>query len=215
MAHSSKRPLEGKYSTYIRKQCEFNFKPSLILWSRLNLPSANPHVITPDASRASTPVGNTETFHPSYPSVTPGNSILLPIGKVPGYLDATLKALMLLTEPRTSFITSVSIPLTLRTMNQSGVIFLDFFRYWLPDLLKHKYVALRFLPQESYEQLAPMVVPPTPQVVTRVFMLFRGVSSADLELWQSASALASTAAADDACDIIGAHCRCRCSTGIR
>jgi hypothetical protein len=39
-----------------------------------------------------------------------------------------------------------------------------------------------------------MVVSPTPDVVTRVFMLFRGIASADLELWQSASALAPTAA---------------------
>jgi hypothetical protein len=40
-----------------------------------------------------------------------------------------------------------------------------------------------------------MVVCPAPDVVTRVFMLFRGVASADVELWQSASAL--TSAVDD------------------
>jgi hypothetical protein len=65
-------------------------------------------------------------------------------------------------------------------------------RYWLPDLLKHEYVALRFLAQESYEHAAPILVSPTPDVVTRVFMLFRGVASANVERWQSASALAST-----------------------
>jgi hypothetical protein len=83
--------------------------------------SVSPHVITPDVSRTSTPVGNAETFDPSRPSVTPGNSILLPIGKIPGYLDAALKALALHTEARTSFITSVSILLTLKTMYQRGI----------------------------------------------------------------------------------------------
>jgi hypothetical protein len=83
--------------------------------------SVNPHVITPDVSRASTPVDNVETFDPSHPSVTPGNSILLPIGKVLSYLDATLKALTLHTEACTSFITSVSILLTLKTMYQRGI----------------------------------------------------------------------------------------------
>jgi hypothetical protein len=64
-------------------------------------------------------------------------------------------------------------------------------------LLKHEYVALRFLAQESYERAAPMRVSPTPDIVTRVFMLFRGVAAADVELWQSASALAPTVAAPD------------------
>ncbi|KAI0246381.1 hypothetical protein BJV78DRAFT_1255092 [Lactifluus subvellereus] len=143
---------------------------SYLYWEAI----AKSHLVTPDASRASTPVGDAETFDPSRPSVSPGDSILLPISKVPGYLDAALKALTLHTEARTSFIT-----------------------YWLPDLLKHEYVALRFLAQESYEQAAPMRVSPTPDVVTRVFMLFRGVAAADVELWQSASALAPTVAAPD------------------
>jgi hypothetical protein len=73
--------------------------------------------MTPDASRAATPVGDMEVFDPSRPSVSPVNSILLPIGKVPGYLDAALKALTLHTEARTSFITFVSILLTLMTRN--------------------------------------------------------------------------------------------------
>jgi hypothetical protein len=65
--------------------------------------------MTPDTSRAATPMGDMEVFDPSRPSVSPGNSILLSIGKVPGYLDVALKALTLHTEARTSFITSVSI----------------------------------------------------------------------------------------------------------
>ncbi|KAI9442808.1 hypothetical protein F5148DRAFT_1256737 [Russula earlei] len=124
-------------------------------------------LVTPDGSRATTPVEDIETFDPSRPSVKPGESILLPIDKVPGYLDMVLKALALHTEARTSFVT-----------------------YWLPDLLKHKYIALRFLRQESYEKSARMRISPTPDVVTRVFMLFRGVASGDLGHWEEAAARA-------------------------
>ncbi|KAI9457658.1 hypothetical protein F5148DRAFT_341931 [Russula earlei] len=131
----------------------------------------SPKPVTPDSSRASTPIEDIKAFDPSRPSVNPADSVLLPIGKVAGYLDAALKALALHTEARTSFIT-----------------------YWLPDLLKHENVALRFLPQASYERSVQMRVSPTPDVVTRVFMLFRGVAAGDLGLWRQAAV---RAAAED------------------
>jgi hypothetical protein len=133
--------------------------------------TANSRLVTPDASRATTPVEDIETFDPSRPSLSPGDSILLPIGKIPSYLDAALKALTLHTEARTSFIT-----------------------YWLPSLLKHEYIALRFISQSSYEKAARMRISPTPDVVTRVFMLFRGVRPDDVALWAPAAA---RAAAED------------------
>jgi len=52
-------------------------------------------------------VEDVEIFDPSHPSVNPGDSVLLPTGNVPGYLDIALKALSLNTEARTSFITYV------------------------------------------------------------------------------------------------------------
>ena len=61
-------------------------------------------------------------------------------------------------------------------------------RYWLPELLKHEYVALRFIPQDAYERAASLRVAPAPDVITRVFMLFRGVAAGDLGLWEAASA---------------------------
>jgi hypothetical protein len=61
-------------------------------------------------------------------------------------------------------------------------------RYWLPSLLKHKNIALQFLPQEVYEAAAPMNISPTPAVVTRVFMLFRGVEDDKLSEWEEARA---------------------------
>jgi hypothetical protein len=71
-------------------------------------------------------------------------------------------------------------------------------------LLKHEYVA-----QESYEQAAPTVVSPTPDEVTHVFRLFCGVASADVELWQSGSAL--TSAVDDTIswkEVVGVDAAC-------
>jgi hypothetical protein len=61
--------------------------------------------VTPVASRSTTPIANIEAFDPARPSVDPGDSVLLPINKVPGYLDTVLKTLALHTEARTSFIT--------------------------------------------------------------------------------------------------------------
>jgi hypothetical protein len=54
-----------------------------------------------------------------------------------------------------------------------------------------------------------MVVCPTPDVVTHVFMLFCGVASADVELWESASAL--TSAVDDTTswtEVVGIDAAC-------
>jgi hypothetical protein len=77
------------------------------------------------------------------------------------------------------------------SLSLSRTVCLDWaVRYWLPDLLKHEYVALRFLPQVSYEKAAKMRVSPMPDVVTRVFMLFRGVAKEDSGLWNQAAARA-------------------------
>jgi hypothetical protein len=62
--------------------------------------------------------------------------------------------------------------------------------YWLPHFLEHKHIALRFIPQESFEHSAPLTITPTPDVITRVFMLFKGVSCEDLGRWTNAIARA-------------------------
>ncbi|KAH8986744.1 hypothetical protein EDB92DRAFT_1949022 [Lactarius akahatsu] len=134
---------------------------SYLYWEAI----ATPQPVTPGASRATTPIADIDTFDPARPSLNPGDSVLLPTSKVTGYLDLALKALTLHTEARTSFIT-----------------------YWLPDMLKHEYVALRFVAQDAYERAAPMRIAPAPDVVTRVFMLFRGVPVGDLGLWEAARA---------------------------
>jgi hypothetical protein len=54
-------------------------------------------------------------------------------------------------------------------------------------MLKHKYIALRFIPQSAFERSAPMDVVPKPDVVTRVFMLFKGVEEECVETeWSDA-----------------------------
>ncbi|KAH9043047.1 hypothetical protein EDB85DRAFT_1856101 [Lactarius pseudohatsudake] len=147
--------------------------------------------VTPGASRATTPLADIETFDPAHPSVKPGDSVLLPTSKVPGYLDVVLKALALHTEARTSFIT-----------------------YWLPDMLKYEYVALRFVAQEAYERAAPMHIAPAPDVVTRVFMLFRGVPVSDLGLWEAASARAGADGARSWADVVGVDAARAADSGL-
>ncbi len=108
-----------------------------------------------------------EYFDPSHPSLEPGQptTVLLPFVALLPYLDAALKTLTLHTSARNDFIT-----------------------YWLPALSRRPYVALRFLPQAAYERAAELNVTPTPDVVTRVFMLFRGLATeeAQSDLWSAA-----------------------------
>lgn len=54
-------------------------------------------------------------------------------------------------------------------------------------MLKHENIALRFLPQRSFERSAPLAVEPPPDVVTRVFMIFQGVPNKDRKKWLLAS----------------------------
>jgi hypothetical protein len=124
-------------------------------------------------------------FDPSNPTLTSGNSALLPFDKVTGYIDDALLALGLHTEARTSFITSVFLAGVYHALIIESLV-----RYWLPDLQKHKYLVLRFLPQSEYEAAAPMNVTPAPDVTTRVFMLFKGVDESELQSWESARAKA-------------------------
>ncbi|KAF6748197.1 ubiquitin-domain-containing protein [Ephemerocybe angulata] len=124
-------------------------------------------LLTPPASPRLSAVGldtsAERVFVPNRPIIEPANAIVLEVGKVASYLDSSLKALGLHVEARTSFIT-----------------------YWLPSLLKHKHIALRFLPQSTYEHAAPLEVDPAPDVVARIFMLFKGVQEKELGAWAGA-----------------------------
>ncbi|KAI0719874.1 hypothetical protein C8T65DRAFT_635464 [Cerioporus squamosus] len=107
-----------------------------------------------------------EHFDPAFPILEPHSptAVLLSFKDLLPYLDEALKSLTLHTSARNDFIT-----------------------YWLPKLSKKPYVALRFLPQAVYERAAQLDVTPVPDVVTRVFMLFRGVAAEDVDEWSGAS----------------------------
>ncbi|KAF7330055.1 Ubiquitin family protein [Mycena kentingensis (nom. inval.)] len=102
--------------------------------------------------------GTADAFRPALAqnAFKPQTSVALTIEEAPLYLDASLLELGLDTEARTSFIT-----------------------YWLPAMLEHQQILLSFLPQSAYEAAAPLSVDPKPDVVTRVFMIFRGPDAAE------------------------------------
>ncbi|KAF8594411.1 hypothetical protein BDV93DRAFT_481881 [Ceratobasidium sp. AG-I] len=127
-------------------------------------------LLSPAPSRPGSPNMNASTvaFDPSRPNINPHNAALLPFNNITAYLDDALLQLGLHTEARTSFIT-----------------------YWLPDMVEHKHIALRFVPQGEFEKAAPLSVLPKPDIVTRVFMLFRGVDETEIESWAPARAMAS------------------------
>ena len=106
----------------------------------------------------SPPLGSGESFDPAYPVLDCDNPtvVLLSLAELLPFLDGTLKKLSLHTAARDHFITC-----------------------WLPKLAKKPFVALRFLPQTMYERAATLEVRPAPEVLTRVLMLFRGVSTGD------------------------------------
>ncbi|KIY63108.1 hypothetical protein CYLTODRAFT_494168 [Cylindrobasidium torrendii FP15055 ss-10] len=87
--------------------------------------------------------------------------VALTIKDTPQYLDRALKDLGLNIEARASFIT-----------------------YWLPSFLKHENILLTFVSMDAYEKAAPLDVSPAPDVVTRVFMVFKRLCSEELDLWE-------------------------------
>ncbi|KAJ7129884.1 hypothetical protein C8R43DRAFT_896591 [Mycena crocata] len=119
--------------------------------------------ISPPASPIHAQAHPRKIFSPLTSDLNPTDSVLVRVSEITPYLDKVLLALGLHTEARTSFIT-----------------------YWLPSFLKHTHVALRFVPQEAYEVTATLDIDPAPDVVTRVFILFKGVPGDALDLWKEA-----------------------------
>ncbi|KAF7293242.1 p-loop containing nucleoside triphosphate hydrolase protein [Mycena chlorophos] len=130
---------------------------SYLFWEALtNLPSGQ---LSPPQSPV---LGASGAFRPALAkdAFQYATSVALDVPDVPLYLDAALLDLGLDTEARTSFIT-----------------------YWLPSFVRHEHVLLSFIPQSSYEAAAPLSITPSPDVVTRVFMIFRGIDEGQRGLW--------------------------------
>lgn len=93
---------------------------------------------------------------PEVVSVTPNDSALLPVESITRYLDSVLRTLRLPSEARNAFIT-----------------------YWLPLMLAGKApsIALRFVSQTNLAKFMTTTIDPIPDVVTRVFMFWKGVDA--------------------------------------
>ncbi|KAI0719183.1 hypothetical protein C8T65DRAFT_736878 [Cerioporus squamosus] len=134
---------------------------SYLFWEALSKVDARPSPpLSPVALNGVTTA--VEHFDPALPSLEPSSptAVILPFTHLLPYLDSVLKSLTLHVAARN-----------------------DFIAYWLPALSKKPYVAMRFLPQAAYERAAALEVIPAPDVVTRVFMLFRGVAEDEIGEW--------------------------------
>ncbi|KAF8215610.1 hypothetical protein K438DRAFT_1523318, partial [Mycena galopus ATCC 62051] len=116
---------------------------------------------SPPVSPTVNHITTTASFSPLTSDLVPCDSVLVAVSEITPYLDKVLLGLGLHIEARTSFIT-----------------------YWLPSLLKYSHVALRFVPQAAYETAASLDITPVPDVVTRVFMLFKGIPDDALGEWK-------------------------------
>lgn len=126
-------------------------------------------------------LNNTKITKPAQWDLRDFDSVVLPVHEVSAYLEKALTSLGLYTEARASFITYVLIYCysDLTWLFHHGLC-----RFWSPSFLKHNQIALRFIPQADYNRLAPLDINPEPDVVTRIFMLFKGVT--DPEAWPCA-----------------------------
>ncbi|ORY88603.1 hypothetical protein BCR35DRAFT_350845 [Leucosporidium creatinivorum] len=124
---------------------------------------------SPPFRRASTPPFRRLQPRPTLarPSLNRSNAALLPFTSFLSHLDKALTSLSLHTSARTDFVT-----------------------YWLPSFIRiherGQQIAFRFLEQEAYEQAARLEVEPKPDLVTRVFLLFKGVCEEESEGWRKA-----------------------------
>ncbi|KAH7904599.1 hypothetical protein BJ138DRAFT_1166267 [Hygrophoropsis aurantiaca] len=135
-----------------------------LFWETITNDTVSPETSSLDRLEDKRAKKSDEYFCPRTCDLSDTDSVVLSIDRVPMYLDKALQVLGLHTEARTSFIT-----------------------YWLPDIIKHTHVALRFIPQAAYERAAPLRISPQPNIVTRIFMLFKGVPEKDLSEWPGAA----------------------------
>ncbi|THH28592.1 hypothetical protein EUX98_g5598 [Antrodiella citrinella] len=88
------------------------------------------------------------------------NAVVVPVAEIIAYLNSSMKTLGVPVEARTSLL-----------------------RLWIPTFIRYEYIALRFLPQKLYGQAVFLTVRPKPNLIIRIFMLFRGLSGEDIKSW--------------------------------
>ncbi|GAA6019730.1 hypothetical protein JCM10207_009245 [Rhodosporidiobolus poonsookiae] len=124
-----------------------------------------PHLLG-DATTTPTPAP-TPAFNPALPVLDAATGCILPLALFLPYLDAALTRLTLHPAARAEFIA-----------------------WWLPSFerlhRRNLQIAFRFVPQADFAQAARLDVDPQPDVVTRVFLLFKGVEAGEAEGWRKA-----------------------------
>ncbi|PBK61515.1 hypothetical protein ARMSODRAFT_661904 [Armillaria solidipes] len=91
------------------------------------------------------------------------HAVVLSRGSVAPYLNRVLRTVGLGAEERACFISNN-----------------------LSSLVAKSYVALVFVPQALYDRQAPLKIQPTPDVVTRILMLYKGVPATHIGRWRNA-----------------------------
>ncbi|KAJ8291292.1 hypothetical protein OF846_005334 [Rhodotorula toruloides] len=118
-----------------------------------------------EAYKTTAPFPSHFAFDPSNPSLDASNGRALPFAAFLAHLDKTLAALSLHTAARNDFIT-----------------------YWLSHFNRIRdagqHIGFRFLAQSDYERAARLDVDPKPDVVSRVFLLFKGVDAVEASEWK-------------------------------
>ncbi|ELU39353.1 rhamnogalacturonase B [Rhizoctonia solani AG-1 IA] len=78
--------------------------------------------------------------------------------------------------------------------SQSVLLPFDKITGYIDDVLLalgfHLEARTSFITSEEYEKAAPLNITPAPEVITRVFMLFRGVEESQVEFWSDAAGMA-------------------------
>lgn len=111
------------------------------------------------------PLSEGDAFDPRASRMTLSNSLLLGFEECQTYLEQQLRLLSL-----------------------SDTAATDFMQYWVPSFTeiaeKGQKIALRFVPQIELDAEALLEVTPKPDVLIRIFLLFKGVRTEDWNDWQ-------------------------------
>lgn len=82
----------------------------------------------------------------------------------------------------------------LRSLSMTDTAATDFMQYWIPNFVriaeKGQKIALRFVSQDEMDKHVSLDISPAPDVVNRVFMLFRGVSDTEAPAWSTSKRIA-------------------------
>ncbi|KAK0431587.1 hypothetical protein EV421DRAFT_1720443, partial [Armillaria borealis] len=108
------------------------------------------------------------------------HAVVLSRESVAPYLNRVLRTVGLEAEERACFISYGHL------FSQEFVHLTDRPKNNLSSLVAKSYVALVFVPQALYDRQAPLKIQPTPDVVTRILMLYKGVPATHIGRWRNA-----------------------------